>query len=164
MSYTLFEIFIFCPKIQLWFTEKIVTKIWVKNYAWKCCGFGLFNCWQLWFHEPFFLSFNCGKTKAQKRRFFTTFFCCSMFFDKKDLLFWPLKSGACQIKQKFFTLALGQLKREVLKIYVATFCNAPVLTGKHVLICPVLKIPKLSMVCYCSWERDHFKHFSVLHF
>ena len=23
---------------------------WVKN-SWKCCGFGLFSCWQLWFHE-----------------------------------------------------------------------------------------------------------------
>ena len=22
----------------------------VKN-SWKCCGFGLFGCWQLWFHE-----------------------------------------------------------------------------------------------------------------
>ena len=22
----------------------------VKN-SWKCCGFGLFSCWQLWFHE-----------------------------------------------------------------------------------------------------------------
>ena len=64
---TLFEIFIFCPKIQLWFpekivdffgwktrenvvildflavdnfdfTRKIVKKIWVKN-SWKCWGF-----------------------------------------------------------------------------------------------------------------------------
>ena len=23
---------------------------WVKNSR-KCCGFGLFSCWQLWFHE-----------------------------------------------------------------------------------------------------------------
>ena len=48
--YTLFEIFIFCPKIQLWFPEKIVDFFGVKN-SWKCCGFGLFCCWQLWFHE-----------------------------------------------------------------------------------------------------------------
>ena len=20
-------------------------------FGWKCCGFGLFSCWQLWFHE-----------------------------------------------------------------------------------------------------------------
>ena len=70
---TLFKIFIFCPKIQLWFpekivdffgwktrenvevldflavdnfdfTRKIVKKIWVKN-SWKC--FKPFSCWQL---------------------------------------------------------------------------------------------------------------------
>ena len=44
---TLFEIFIFCPKIQLWFPDKVVD---------FCCGFGLFSCWQLWFHEK-----NCPK-------------------------------------------------------------------------------------------------------
>ena len=27
----------------------------LKN-SWKCCGFGLFSCWQLWFHEE-----NCQK-------------------------------------------------------------------------------------------------------
>ena len=27
----------------------------VKN-SWKCCGFGLFSCWQFWFHEK-----NCQK-------------------------------------------------------------------------------------------------------
>ena len=33
------------------FTRKIVKKnCWVKN-SWKYCGFGLFTCWQLWFHE-----------------------------------------------------------------------------------------------------------------
>ena len=52
---TLFEIFIFCPKIQLWFPEKNCRLLWVKN-SWKCCGFGLFSCWQLWFHEK-----NCPK-------------------------------------------------------------------------------------------------------
>ena len=52
---TLFEIFMFCPKIQLWFPEKIVDFFGVKN-SWKCCGFGLFSCWQLWFHEK-----NCQK-------------------------------------------------------------------------------------------------------
>ena len=47
---TLFQIFIFSPKIQLWFPMKIVDFLGVKN-SWKCCGFGLFSCWQLWFHE-----------------------------------------------------------------------------------------------------------------
>ena len=47
---TLFEIFIFCPKIQLWFPEKNCRFSWGEN-SWKCCGFGLFSCWQLWFHE-----------------------------------------------------------------------------------------------------------------
>ena len=53
---TLFKIFIFCPKNQLQFPEKILD-FWVKN-LWKCCGFGLFSCWQLWFHE-----INCQKKK-----------------------------------------------------------------------------------------------------
>ena len=42
------------------FTRKIVKKIWVKN-SWKCCGFGLFSCWQLWFHEK-----NCQKNLSEK--------------------------------------------------------------------------------------------------
>ena len=57
---TLFEIFIFVIKIQLWFPEKIVDFLWVKN-SWKCCGFGLFSCWQLWFHEK-----NCQKKLGEK--------------------------------------------------------------------------------------------------
>ena len=55
VSFTLFEIFIFCPKIQFWFPEKIADFFGVKN-SWKCCGFGLLSCWQLWFHEK-----NCQK-------------------------------------------------------------------------------------------------------
>ena len=39
---TLFEIFIFCPKIQLSFLEKIVDFFGVKNSR-KCCSFGLFS-------------------------------------------------------------------------------------------------------------------------
>ena len=50
---TLFEIFNFCPKIQLWFTDKIIHFWGVKN-SWKYCGFGLFRCWQLWFHEKYY--------------------------------------------------------------------------------------------------------------
>ena len=60
--YTLFEIFIFCPKIQLWFPEKVVDFFSAKN-SWKCCGFGLFSCWQLWFHEK-----NCQKKIGWKTR------------------------------------------------------------------------------------------------
>ena len=47
---TLFKIFIFCPKIQLWF------RIVLGENSWKCCGFWLFSCRQLWFHEK-----NCQK-------------------------------------------------------------------------------------------------------
>ena len=57
---TLLEIFIFCTKIQLWFSEKIVDFFGVKN-SWKCCNFGLFSCWQLWFHEK-----NCQKHLSEK--------------------------------------------------------------------------------------------------
>ena len=35
---------------------------WVKN-SWKCCGFWLFSCWQLWFHEK-----NCQKKFDWKTR------------------------------------------------------------------------------------------------
>ena len=52
---TLFEIFIFCPKIQLWFSRENCRFFWVKN-SWKCGSFGLFSCWQLWFHDK-----NCQK-------------------------------------------------------------------------------------------------------
>ena len=38
ISITLFEIFIFRPKIQLWFPEKIVDFFGVEN-SWKCWGF-----------------------------------------------------------------------------------------------------------------------------
>ena len=47
---TLFEIFIFCPKIQLWYLERNCRIVLGEN-SWKCCSFGLFSCWQLWFHE-----------------------------------------------------------------------------------------------------------------
>ena len=59
---TQFEIFIFCPKIQLWFPKKIVDFFGVKN-SWKFCGFRLLNCWQLWFHEK-----NCQKKIGWKTR------------------------------------------------------------------------------------------------
>ena len=59
---TLFEIFIFCPKIQLWFPEKNC-RIVLGESSWKCCGFGLFSCWQLWFHEK-----NCQKIFGWKTR------------------------------------------------------------------------------------------------
>ena len=75
--HTLFEIFIFCPKIQLWFPEKIVDFIWVKN-SWKCCGFGRFSCWQLWFHEK-----NCQKKNLVKISWKCWGFVKIEFLDKK---------------------------------------------------------------------------------
>ena len=44
------------------FPEKIVDFFGVKK-SWKCCGFGLFSCWQLWFHEK-----NCQKIIWWKTR------------------------------------------------------------------------------------------------
>ena len=52
-----------CPKIQLWFPEKIFAFFGVKNSR-KCCGFGLFSCWQLWFHEK-----NLGEKLVKMLRF-----------------------------------------------------------------------------------------------
>ena len=46
---TLLQIFIFCRKFNFDFPRKLAI-FWVKN-SWKCCGFGLFSYWQLWFHE-----------------------------------------------------------------------------------------------------------------
>ena len=40
--------------------REIVDFFWVKN-SWKCCGFGLFSSWQLWFHEK-----NCPKNVGEK--------------------------------------------------------------------------------------------------
>ena len=44
------------------FTRKIVKKNLGEN-SWKCCGFGLFRCWQLWFHEK-----NCQEKFGWKSR------------------------------------------------------------------------------------------------
>ena len=57
---SLFEIFIFVQKFNCDFPRTIVDIFWVKN-SWKCCGFGHFSCWQLWFHEK-----NCQKKFGEK--------------------------------------------------------------------------------------------------
>ena len=49
----------FVQKINFDFPLKL-SIFWVKN-SWKCCGFGLFSCWQLWFHEK-----NCQKKNWAK--------------------------------------------------------------------------------------------------
>ena len=50
----------------------------MKN-SWKCCGFGLFSCWQLWFHEK-----NCLKKFWWKTREnvggFAIFYCWHSWF------------------------------------------------------------------------------------
>ena len=56
----LFGIFIFLSKNSTLISQEKLSKIfWVKN-SWKCCGFGLFSCWQLWFHEK-----NCQKIRLK---------------------------------------------------------------------------------------------------
>ena len=62
LIFTLFEIFIFCLKIQLWFPEKIVELFWVKN-SWKCCGFRLFAVENFDFTRKFVKTFFSGKTR-----------------------------------------------------------------------------------------------------
>ena len=57
---TLFEIVIFCPKIQLWFPEKIIDFFlagWKTRENVVVLGVLDFlnSCWQLWIHEK-----NCG--------------------------------------------------------------------------------------------------------
>ena len=40
----------FVQKFNFDFPRKLSISFEVKN-SWKCCGFGLFSCWQLWCHE-----------------------------------------------------------------------------------------------------------------
>ena len=61
ISSKLFELFIFCPKIQLWISRENCRFFGTKN-SWKCCGIGLLSCWQLWFHEK-----NCQKKKLGEK-------------------------------------------------------------------------------------------------
>ena len=51
----------FVQKIYFDFPRKL-SIFWMKN-SWKCCGFGLFSCWQPWFHEK-----NCQKNFGWKTR------------------------------------------------------------------------------------------------
>ena len=51
----------FVQKFNFDFPRKL-SIFWVKN-SWKCCGFRLFSCWQLWFHEK-----NCQKKFGWKTR------------------------------------------------------------------------------------------------
>ena len=59
------------------FTRKIFELFWVKN-SWRCCGFGLFGCWQRWFHEK-----NCQKKNGVKNSWKCWGFVKIEFLDKK---------------------------------------------------------------------------------
>ena len=84
----------------------------MKN-SWKCCGFGLLSCWQLWFHEK-----NCRKNLGEKlvkgfcrnwifgqkfdfsnSVYFKAFCILKMFFGKKwpNLTVWSLGSFKCNL-------------------------------------------------------------------
>ena len=52
----------FLSKNSTWISRENCWFFWVKN-SWKCCSFGLFSCWQLWFHEK-----NCQKNFGWKTR------------------------------------------------------------------------------------------------
>ena len=75
--FTLFEIFIFFPKIQLWFPEKNCRIVLGEN-SWKCCVFGFFSCWQLWFHEK-----NCQKNIWGEKLVKMLGFCQNWIFGQK---------------------------------------------------------------------------------
>ena len=51
IDFTLFEIFMFCPKINFDFPRKIVELFWVKTRENAAVLDFLFSSWQLWFHE-----------------------------------------------------------------------------------------------------------------
>ena len=84
MLNTLFEIFIFCPKIQLWFPEKNCRIVLGEN-SWKCCSFELFSCFdftrkivkkiwgeKLWFPEKI-VKFWCQNWIFRRKMFFKVF-------------------------------------------------------------------------------------------
>ena len=57
---TLLESSFFVQKFNFDFPRKLSIFFWVKNSR-KCCGSGLFSCWQLWFHAK-----NCQKNLGEK--------------------------------------------------------------------------------------------------
>ena len=66
----------FVQKFNFDFPNKIVDFLEVKNSS-KCCDFGLFSCWQLWFHEK-----NCQKDLGEKLvKMFE--FCRNWIFEQK---------------------------------------------------------------------------------
>ena len=49
-NHTVRNFHFFVQKFNFDFPKKLSIILCVKN-SWKCCGVGLFSCWQLWFHE-----------------------------------------------------------------------------------------------------------------
>ena len=71
----------------------------VKN-SWKCCGFGLFSCWQLWFHEK-----NCQKKNLGEKLVKMLGFCQNWILRTNNLTFrivWI--SRISRIRDKFFMM------------------------------------------------------------
>ena len=64
----------FVQKFNFDFPRKLSIFWGVKN-SWKCCGFGLFSCWQLWFHEK-----TCQKNLGEK---LVKMFCQNWIFGQK---------------------------------------------------------------------------------
>ena len=80
IDHILFKIFIFCPNSTL-ISRENCRFFWVKN-SWKCCGLGLFSCWQLWFYEK-----NCQKIFRWKTCENVGFFFVKIEFLYKNLTF-----------------------------------------------------------------------------
>ena len=87
--------------------EKLSKNCWMKN-SWKCCGFKLFSCWQLWFHEK-----NCPKIVGWKTRedfgvlsklnFWTKIWC----FELSYLHGFLSNTTVLRMKSNSFILAIG---------------------------------------------------------
>ena len=77
---------------QLWFHEKNCQKKFGVKNSWKCCGFGLFSCWQLWFQEK-----NCQKKFGVKNSWKCWVFCQNRIFGQKfdfsNSVFYQLPEG-----------------------------------------------------------------------
>ena len=71
------------PREKSWF-------FWMKN-SWKCCGLGLFSCWQLWFHTLFENYSKCRILIFGILAFSTNF--CPIKTDLSGKTVWPQASS-----------------------------------------------------------------------
>ena len=94
-AHTVRNLHFLSKKFNFDFVRKLSILFRLKN-SWKCCDFGLFSCWQLWFHEKncrFFL----GVKNSWKCFGFGLFSCWQLWFHEKNYQkkIWVKNSSKC---------------------------------------------------------------------